>query len=359
MSEGPVRVGISCGDLNGIGLEVVLKTFEDPRMLQEVTPVLYCGAKALAYHRKALGGLEQMQVNGIANAQDALPKRLNVVHIWDEEVAIEPGKPSGAAASFAIRSLEAAAQDLSSGKVDVLVTAPIDKHSMELAGFAFPGHTEFLAHMAGGDQEVLMLLVSENLRVGTVTGHIALKNVADAITTERILVKARLMHQSLMRDFGIDAPRIAVLGLNPHAGDGGTLGSEDKDRIAPAVRKLNEEGIAAMGPYPADGFFGNGSYAHFDGVLAMYHDQGLAPFKALSFGHGVNYTAGLPIVRTSPDHGTGMDIAGKGVAEAGSFRHAVWLACDIREQREIHKAITANPLQPQKREKERKERSGR
>ncbi|HQV38271.1 MAG: 4-hydroxythreonine-4-phosphate dehydrogenase PdxA [Flavobacteriales bacterium] len=355
MIEGPVRVGISCGDLNGIGLEVVLKTFEDPRMLLELTPVLYCGARAVSFHRKALGGMEQMQINGIADAQDAIPKKLNVVHAWEEEAPIELGVPSGKAASFAIQSLEAAAQDLSSGKVDVLVTAPIDKHSMEMAGFGFPGHTEFLAHMAGGDAEVLMLLVSENLRVGTVTGHIPLKSVAESITVERIMVKARLMHQSLERDFGITGPKIAILGLNPHAGDGGTLGSEDKERILPAVRKLNEEGIIAMGPYPADGFFGNGSYKHFDGVLAMYHDQGLAPFKALSFGHGVNYTAGLPVVRTSPDHGTGLDIAGKGIADEGSFRHAVWLACDILRNREAYKAMTANPLQAQKREKGRRD----
>lgn len=356
MSEGPVRVGISCGDLNGIGLEVVLRTFEDPRMLQELTPVLYCGARAVSLCRKSIGGAEHIQVNGITDAQEALPRKLNVVHAWEDEAPIAPGVPSGPAASYAIKSLEAAAQDLSAGKVDVLVTAPIDKHSMELAGFAFPGHTEYLAHMAGGDADVLMLLVSDQLRVGTVTGHVPLKDVANAITTDRILVKARLMHQSLERDFGINGPKIAILGLNPHAGDGGTLGSEDKERILPAVRKLNEEGITALGPYPADGFFGSGTYKHFDGVLAMYHDQGLAPFKALSFGHGVNYTAGLPIVRTSPDHGTAYDIAGKGIADEGSFRHAVWLACDILRNREAHKAMTANPLKPQKREKEKKER---
>ncbi len=354
MNEGPLRVGISCGDLNGIGLEVVLKTFEDPRMMQDLIPVLYCGAKAVNHYRRTVPGGEQMQINGIAHAQDALAKKLNVVHVWDEEAPIEPGMPSGQNAGFAIRSLEAAAQDLATGKVDVLVTAPIDKHSMEQAGFAFPGHTEYLAHLAGGDAEVLMLLVGEGLRVGTVTGHIPLKDVPQAITTERILAKARLMHQSLERDFGIDGPKLAILGLNPHAGDGGTLGTEDKERILPAVRKLNEEGITALGPYPADGFFGNGTYTHFDGVLAMYHDQGLAPFKALNFGHGVNYTAGLPVVRTSPDHGTALDIAGKGVADEGSFRHAVWLACDILRRREAYKAMTANPLQPQKRDKEKK-----
>ena len=356
MSASPIRIGISCGDLNGIGLEVVLKTFEDPRMMLDLTPILYCGAKTVSLHRKTIPGLEQMQVNGVANAQDAVAKKFNVVHVWDEEANITLGSPSGMDAQYAIKSLEAAAQDLTSGKIDALVTAPIDKHSMEMAGFAFPGHTEFLAQMAGGEPEVLMLLVSGDLRVGTVTGHVPLRNVAEAISTDRILVKARIMHQSLVRDFGINAPRIAVLGLNPHAGDGGTLGSEDKERILPAVRKLNEEGIMAMGPYPADGFFGSGTYNHFDGVLAMYHDQGLAPFKALSFGNGVNYTAGLPIVRTSPDHGTALDIAGKGIADESSFRHAVWLAGDILRNREAYKELTANPLQPQKREKERKER---
>jgi 4-hydroxythreonine-4-phosphate dehydrogenase len=353
-SRQPVRVGISCGDLNGIGIEVLLKCFEDPRMLIDVTPVLYCSAKVVSHHRKQLK-LEEVQFHRVNDAREALPKKLNLVNIWDEDVEVELGKPSGQLASYAIKSLEAAAQDLASGKVDVLVTAPIDKNAMQQAGFAYPGHTEFLQQMAGGDGEVLMLLVGEGLRVGCVTGHIPLNAVSAAITTDRIMAKARLLHQSLLRDFGVLEPRIALLGLNPHAGDGGTLGNEDKERIAPAVRRLNDEGIRTMGPYAADGFFGNGSYRHFDGVLAMYHDQGLAPFKALSFGHGVNFTAGLPIVRTSPDHGTGLDIAGQGVADEGSIRAAVWLAADILENRERYKVITANPLQPQKREKERKE----
>lgn len=350
----PVRVGISCGDLNGIGLEVVLKCFEDTRILQDITPVLYASAHTVSFHRKALT-LDEVQFHRVNDAREALPKKLNLVNVWEEDIAIDLGKPSGQLAAYAIKSLEAAAQDLASGKVDVLVTAPIDKHSMQQAGFAYPGHTEFLQQMAGSDSEVLMVLVGEGLRVGTVTGHIPLKDVPAAITTERILTKARLLHQSLLRDFGVLEPRIAVLGLNPHAGDGGTLGSEDKERIAPAVRRLNEEGIKAMGPYAADGFFGSGGYKHFDGVLAMYHDQGLAPFKALSFGHGVNVTAGLPVVRTSPDHGTGLDIAGQGVADEGSFRAAVWMASDIKRNREHYREVMANPLQPQKREKERKE----
>ncbi len=351
----PLRVGISCGDINGIGIEVVLKCFEDARMMTDLVPVLYCSNKVVSQHRKVLG-LDAVQFHRISDAREALPKRLNVVNLWEDDLELALGSPSGALARYAIQSLEAAAHDLAIGKTDVLVTAPIDKHSMQQAGFAYPGHTEFLQHMAGGDGEVLMLLVSDGLRVGTVTGHLPLKDVPAAITVERIMAKARLMHQSLQRDLGCVSPRIAVLGLNPHAGDGGALGLEDKERITPAVRRLNEEGVSAMGPFSADGFFGNGSHRQFDGVLAMYHDQGLAPFKALSFGHGVNFTAGLPIVRTSPDHGTGLDIAGKGLADPGSFREAVWLAGDVLRHRETWKRITADPLQPQKRDKERKER---
>ncbi|HEX2617605.1 MAG TPA: 4-hydroxythreonine-4-phosphate dehydrogenase PdxA [Flavobacteriales bacterium] len=351
MSEARVpRVGISCGDLNGIGLEVVLKTFEDHRILQDFTPILYANSMVVSHHRKLLG-LEEVQFTGIHNSAEAIPRKFNVVNLWEEDVALELGKPSGPQAKYAFQSLEAAVSDLGQGKIDVLVTAPIDKHSMQAAGFPFPGHTEYLAHMAGADNPVLMILIGDGLRVGTVTGHIPLKDVAEQVTQERIIGKARLFHQSLQKDFGVVAPRIAVLGLNPHAGDSGTLGSEDRDRIAPAVRKLNDEGIQAMGPYPADGFFGNGSYTQFDGVLAMYHDQGLAPFKALSFGHGVNYTAGLPVIRTSPDHGTGLGIAGQGVADEGSFRHAIWTALDIRAQRERWKAMSVNPLQPQRKEK--------
>lgn len=349
------RIGISCGDLHGVGLEVVLKTFQDNRILQDVTPVLYCGAKALSFHRKQLGLEEAVPFHRIHNASEAVPRKLNVVHLWDDDLPLEIGKASPKHAAFAIKSLEAAAQDLGSGKVDAIVTAPIDKQSMQGAGFQYPGHTEFLQAMAGTDAQVLMVLVGDGLRVGTVTGHIPLKDVPEAITTERIVAKARLFYQSLLRDFGCSTPRIAILGLNPHAGDGGALGTEDRERIAPAVRQLKEEGVAAMGPYPADGFFGSGQYRHFDGVLAMYHDQGLAPFKALSFGTGVNYTAGLPIVRTSPDHGTGYSIAGKGEADEGSFRHAIWLACDIRQQREHYRSMTANPLQPQERGKKEKD----
>lgn len=352
MSEKNTRVGISCGDLNGVGLEVVLKTFEDARMMQEITPIVYASAKALSAHRKALK-LEEVQFHRVNDARDALPRKLNLVNLWEEEVPIEFGRPSGKLAAYAIKSLEGAVADLAAGKTDVLVTAPIDKNSMQQAGFEFPGHTEYLAHTAGHDAQPLMILLGDGLRVALVTGHLPLKEVAEAVTTERIVAKARLFHQSLERDLAVIDPRIALLGLNPHAGDGGAIGSEDAQRIAPAARQLQAEGIDARGPYPADGFFGSGAYKQFDGVLAMYHDQGLAPFKALNFGHGVNFTAGLPIVRTSPDHGTALAIAGQGVAHEGSFRAAVWMACDIRQNRERFRQIGATPLQPQKREKER------
>jgi 4-hydroxythreonine-4-phosphate dehydrogenase len=347
----PLRVGITCGDLNGIGIETVLKCLEDNRMHADITPILYANAHVVSHHRKALR-LDEVHFQRVNDARDAVARKFNVVNVWDDEVTIELGKPSAALATYAIKSLEAAANDLSAAKIDVLVTAPIDKNSMQQAGFAYPGHTEYLQHLAGNDNEVLMVLVAGDLRVGTVTGHIPLKDVSAAITTDRIVAKAMLLHQSLLRDFAIPTPRIAILGLNPHAGDGGVIGTEDRERIVPAVRQLKEQGIMAMGPYAADGFFGNGTYKHFDGVLAMYHDQGLAPFKALSFGHGVNFTAGLPIVRTSPDHGTGLDIAGKGLANEGSLRAAIWLACDVLRNRERYREITANPLKPQKKDKE-------
>ncbi|MEO8069753.1 MAG: 4-hydroxythreonine-4-phosphate dehydrogenase PdxA [Flavobacteriales bacterium] len=350
----PPRIGISCGDLHGVGLEVVLKTFEDNRMLKDVTPVLYCGTKAVSFHRKALGLEEAVPFHRVPDASEAIPRKLNVVSIWDEDLPLELGRPSGKHAEYTIKSLEAAAHDVGAGKVDVLVTAPIDKAAMQAVGFKYPGHTEFLQAMAGTGSQVLMILVGDGLRVGTVTGHIPLKDVPEAVTAEGIVAKARSFHQSLLRDFGCVDPRIAILGLNPHAGDNGALGSEDRERIAPAVRQLKEDGMVVMGPYPADGFFGSGQFKHFDGVLAMYHDQGLAPFKALSFGTGVNFTAGLPIVRTSPDHGTALGIAGKGEADESSFRHAVWTACDIYMERERFRERTADPLQPQERGKKEK-----
>jgi 4-hydroxythreonine-4-phosphate dehydrogenase len=259
-------------------------------------------------------------------------------------------------AKYSILSLKTATEDLAAGKVDVLVTAPIDKHSMKYAGFEHAGHTEFLADFAN-TSEVLMIMVSDDLRVGTITGHLALKDVSAAITADLIIEKVRTMNKSLMRDFHIVKPRIAVLALNPHAGDRGTIGSEDQDIIVPAIKALNEESILAFGPFPADGFFGSGELFAYDGIMAMYHDQGLAPFKALSFQTGVNYTAGLPIVRTSPVHGTGLQIAGQGKADPTSFRNAVLLAKDIFKNRTNHREMNADPLQPQAKARTRNERA--
>ena len=341
-----VRVGISCGDLNGVGLEVVIRCFMDQRMMEHVTPIVYCSGKTASAYRKLLG-IEDFSFHRVKNADEALPKKANLINVWEDEIQLDLGKPSVETGKYAYYSLEAATEDLANGKIDVLVTAPIDKKTIQGAGFDFPGHTEFLASLSNVD-EALMFLVSEDLRVGVVTGHIPLKDVPTAITQERILKKLDMMEMSLTKDFGITRPKLAVLGLNPHAGDQGLLGEEDGTIIAPAIRKAQERGLLAFGPYAADGFFGSNNWKNFDGVLAMYHDQGLAPFKALSFGTGVNFTAGLPIVRTSPDHGTAYDIAGKGEANEASIRAAIFLARDIFMHRKLHKEITENPLQSQK-----------
>lgn len=353
-AEAKVRVGISVGDLNGVGLEVIQKTFADARMLQEVTPIVYGSGHSATFHRKACN-IEGFSFNRVDTAEDANPKLANLVEVWKEEVSIAFGKPSLDNAKYAMQSLQAATNDLASGKVDVLVTAPIDKHSMQHCGFEHPGHTEFLAHFAN-TSEVLMVMASDDLRVGTVTGHIALKDVAAAITVDLIKQKVRLMEQSLIRDMRIVKPRIAVLALDPHAGDNGAIGTSDKEVVAPAIKQLKEEGILAFGPFPADGFFGSAERNAFDGIMAMYHDQGLIPFKICAFGSGVNFTAGLPIVRTSPVHGTGLQIAGQGKADPTSFRNAVLLAKDIFRNRKWHKEISADPLQPQAKAKLQKER---
>lgn len=354
-AEHKIRVGVSVGDLHGVGLEVIQKAFSDPRMLQEVTPIVYGTVRSSIYHRKA-NHIEGFSFNKIDKAENANPKLANLIEVWKDEVKIEIGKPSLDNAKYAIMSLKTATEDLASGKVDVLVTAPIDKHSMKHAGFEYPGHTEFLAAFANtGD--VLMIMVNEGLRIGTVTGHIPIKDVASTISGELIMNKVRLMNNSLVRDFQVIKPKIALLALNPHAGDNGAIGSEDQDVLIPAIRSLNDEGIKVFGPYPADGFFGSNEMHAFDGVMAMYHDQGLIPFKALSFQTGVNYTAGLPIVRTSPVHGTGLQIAGKGKADPHSFRHAVLLAKDIFRNRAKYREMNADPLQPQKRAEPKKDRA--
>lgn len=338
----PTTIGFSCGDPNGIGIEILAKVFSDPRMFREATPVLYATPN-LVEAAMEVAAVPDVNWAVIPSADEAKQDQINVVSIQDDPWEIQWGEVDAAAGLFAMKALEAVVNDLASTKVDVLVTLPIHKEAMRQGAFKHPGHTEFLADFANVD-EVLMLLVSGDLRVGMCTGHVALKDVSAMLTSELIVRKARLMHDALSRDFGIPQPRIAILGLNPHASDNGLMGDEEKRIIAPAIRELSAEGRFVMGPYPADGFFGAGTHKQFDGVLAMYHDQGLAPFKALSFGNGVNFTAGLPIVRTSPDHGTGFDIAGKGLASEDSLRAAIYLARDIRFNRIDHRKLTENPL---------------
>ncbi len=341
-SDNKVRVGITIGDVNGIGPELIIKTFADNRMHQVCTPVIYGSTKAISFHKKLLNNTE-FNFTTIKNISELNHKRTNLVNCWEEEIKIEPGQPTATGGKYAFVALQVACKDLADGNIDVLVTAPIDKKTMQQDGFRFPGHTEFLAQQFNSPEH-LMMLVSDRLRIATVTGHVPVKQVAAELTKEKIISKIKVMHQSLKRDFGIRKPRIAVLGLNPHSGDSGLIGTEELEIISPAIQAAFEQNILVYGPYPADGFFGAAKFTGFDGILAMYHDQGLVPFKSLSFDSGVNYTAGLPIVRTSPDHGTGYDIAGKNVASEDSFRSSIYLACDIFNNRITHDEVTANPL---------------
>ncbi|MBJ2183351.1 MAG: 4-hydroxythreonine-4-phosphate dehydrogenase PdxA [Muribaculaceae bacterium] len=342
-----IRVGITHGDINGIGYEVILKTLDDARLLEMCTPVVYGSAKIAAFYRKALD-MQPMQLNQATSAADARDGVVNVINVVGEDVKVEPGVESPAAGEAAFAALERATADLREGLIDVLVTAPINKHSIQSPSFTFPGHTEYLEATLGeeGDR-ALMVMCSDDMRVALVTTHLPLSRVPGAVTREAILEKLRVFSRSLVRDFGVHAPRIAVLSLNPHAGEGGLLGTEEQEVIAPAIEEARSKKILAFGPYAADGFFGSGLYHRFDGILAMYHDQGLAPFKALAMEAGVNFTAGLPYVRTSPDHGTGYDIAGKGEASEQSMRSAIFSAIDIYRNRMREDAATANPLRRQ------------
>ncbi len=344
MEQNRIRVGITQGDTNGIGLEVILKTFQEEDMLELCTPVIYGNPRLASYHRKCCG--INTNFTCIHDGSEAQPDRVNFVVCDDTEILVTMGRESQEAGKQALLSLERAIADYKAGKVDVLVTAPINKHSIQSEGFHFPGHTEYIQDVAGEGAKSLMILMTQRIRVALVTNHIPVSKIAQGVTEEKILEKLTIFNRSLLRDFGIRAPRIAVLGLNPHAGDNGLLGTEEQEVIAPAIEKANTElGIKAFGPYAADGFFGRATYEQFDGVLAMYHDQGLAPFKTLAMDSGVNFTAGLPIVRTSPDHGTAYDIAGKGIAEENSFRQAVYAALDIYRNRRIYEEITSNPLE--------------
>jgi len=337
-----IKVGISHGDINGIGYEVIIKTLMEPRILEMCTPVIYGSPKVAAYHRKALN-LEHLSFNHVRGAQEASANKVNIINCIDENIRVELGKSTPSAGESSLQALERAVADLQKGNIDVLVTAPINKYNIQSEQFNFPGHSEYLAQQFKTD-DFVMLMVSENLKVGVVTGHIPLSDVAKQITRKKILNKIRIINRSLAEDFQVTNPRIAVLGLNPHAGDNGLIGKEEMEIIIPALEQARNEGITAMGPYPSDGFWGSGNYARFDAVLAMYHDQGLIPFKLLSFERGVNYTAGLPMVRTSPAHGTAYDIAGEDKASPDSFREALYLAIDIHKNRQIYKEISRDPL---------------
>lgn len=340
MSDNRIKVGITQGDPNGIGLEVIIKTFIDPQMLDICTPVLFSSQKTFSYHRKALN--VEMRFNSVRSVEQAAHRQFNIFNVYEEEINIEFGKSTETAGRYALKSIEAACEALEQKKIDVLITAPINKHNIQSESFQFKGHTDYLENRFKND--ALMLMCSDKFRVGVVTGHVPLANVSAIISEEKIIHKIKLLSKSLVEDFGVRKPKIAVLGLNPHAGDGGTIGGEENAVIIPAIAKAKNEGSMVMGPYSADGFFGAGMQHKFDAVLAMYHDQGLVPFKALAFDSGVNFTAGLPIVRTSPDHGVGYDIAGQNKASEESFRSAVYLAGDVFTTRSGWKKLTANPL---------------
>jgi 4-hydroxythreonine-4-phosphate dehydrogenase len=343
-------IGISTGDLNGIGYEVILKSLSDNRLLEILTPVVYGLAKAAAYHRKYMN-LPDFSFNIIRKTDSVSYKKANLLNLHDNEIRIDLGKSTPLSGEQALISLEAATEDLKKGAINALVTGPINKKNIQSEDFHFPGHTEYLASKFNV-QESLMLMISNNLRIGVVTGHIPVNEIAATLSIELILKKIEILSKSLLVDFGIRAPKIAILGLNPHAGDDGLLGNEEITIIKPAIEKAKERGHLVFGPYPADGFFGSSEYARFDGILAMYHDQGMLPFKTLSFESGVNYTAGLPVIRTSPAHGTAYEIAGKDIASADSFRAAMFLACDIWNHRKEYAEISANPLKATKHEAE-------
>lgn len=335
------KVGFTIGDVNGIGPEVLLRALSDARIHKMCTPVIYASNRIISFYKKVLD-TEGFSYSACHSAAEAHPRQNNIVQCINEEVVIEPGKETETGGKTAMLSLEAAAADLLTGQIDVLVTAPVSKKNLERAGFPYPGQTEFFA--AKASSEGLMLMLSGSLRMGLVSGHIPLGKVAASITTDAIMHKLRILHQSLISDFALSAPRIAVLGLNPHAGDQGLLGTEEGEIIMPAIRRASEEHMLVFGPFPADGFFGAGAFRDFDAVLAMYHDQGLVVFKALSFESGVNFTAGLPFIRTSPDHGTAFDIAGKNCASSGSMLAAIFQGIDIYNTRTSYRESGKNPL---------------
>ncbi|MCL1867636.1 MAG: 4-hydroxythreonine-4-phosphate dehydrogenase PdxA [Paludibacter sp.] len=342
MTNEKIIIGITSGDFNGIGYEVILKTLTDSRVYEHFTPVIYGLARAVSYYKKGIEA--QMSLNVVATANEISHKRINVINCVDEEVKIEPGVSNPVAGDFAFRSLERATEDLKNGLIHALVTAPINKENIQSEKFRFSGHTEYLAQKFDNAGKTLMLLIANELRVAVATGHIPLRQVADKLSSDFILKKINVLNNSLIQDFRVIKPRIAVLGLNPHASDNGVIGTEERDVIIPAIKTAEKQGILCFGPFAADGFFGTENYKKYDAVLAMYHDQGLIPFKTLAMQNGVNYTAGLSVVRTSPAHGTAYDIAGKNSADENSFRQALLTAFDVFNNRKWYSEISKNPL---------------
>lgn len=335
-----IIVGISIGDLNGIGPEVVLKSFEDPRMLELCTPVIFANVKMLSFLRKSFDSTANLF--GIDRLDQIVHGRINVLNVWRESFPLQWGELNETVGKYALKSFTAAVEALKTNAIDVLVTAPLHKYNIQTEDFKFPGHTDYLNQELDG--EALMLMVSDTLRVGLITEHIPVAQVGNHVTEERLTKRIEILNNTLLKDFGVRRPKIAILGLNPHCGDHGVIGKEDDEIIKPTLKKINENGILVYGPYAADAFFGNEMFENFDAVLAMYHDQGLIPFKTLSFGQGVNVTAGLSHIRTSPDHGTAFDIAGKNKADASSFTKAIYTAIDMHRNRNQHADISANPL---------------
>lgn len=336
-----IKVGISIGDINGIGIEIILKSFADKRMLEFCTPILFGSNKVVSIHKKELD--METPIHGITNANQAIAGKLNLVNCWKEDVNVVFGKPSKMAGKYALLSLEAATNALINNEIDVLVTAPINKDNAQAPNFIFPGQTEYLAKKFGND-EPLMVLMTDEIKLGLITAHIPISKVSESITPELIKRKVNIFNKSLIQDFGVAKPKIAILGLNPHCGDRGVIGNEDDEIVRPTIESIQQEGIFVQGPYSADSFFGTKLFAKFDGVLAMYHDQGLAPFKAISFGRGVNFSAGIQKIRTSPDHGTAYEIAGKGLAEETSFKEALFTAIQIYKTRTDYLALVENRL---------------
>lgn len=335
-----IKLGISIGDFNGIGIEIILKTFSDKRMLDFCTPIIFGSTKLISTYKKSLNN--NVPVNGIKHINAAIDGKINVLNLWKDEIQINLGKPTAQSGKLAFESLEAATNALINEEIDVLVTAPINKDNIQSEEFKFPGHTEYLESKLKG--ESLMILMTSSLRIGLITGHIPVSKVSETITPQLIKAKVEVLYNTLVQDFAISKPKIAILGLNPHCGDNGVIGNEDDEIIRPTILEIQNQGKLVYGPYAADSFFGSENYKNFDGVLAMYHDQGLGPFKSLSFGEGVNYTAGLDKIRTSPDHGTAYELAGKNEANVNSFKEAVFTGIKVFKTRKEYKSLTKNIL---------------